>query len=155
MSADLLRARILVIWIAGVVLSYLLLISGVLFGSRDLTYPNIGDSARDLAAVVAPTLLMLLTHYFVAKPTPGQTYIALILSAVYVAAFTAITAAVAFWLDVDQPGNHQYAAINHFSWLSPWQPLVVGPTFYIFGITRAGGRQRARKSAAKDEVSQP
>jgi len=137
MTIDDLRSRILQIWIAGIVLSYVMLTGAAIMRLYRLSFDDIAASSRDLSTIVAPTVLMIVGHYFVDRqtnvtPTPGQVRIVLLLSALYVIGFVAITAVMLFveGSKINQPG------INNYSWLAPWQPVVVGPTFYIFGVSK-------------------
>lgn len=137
MTVDTLRSRILAIWIGGTVVSYVILVIVGLLRLHGLHFEDLADTSRNLSLVVAPTLLMLLGHYFVdrqphVETTVGQQRLVLVISIVYVCAFVGITAVTTISpsIKIDQPG------INHYLLLNPWQPVVVGPIFYVFGASR-------------------
>jgi hypothetical protein len=94
---------------------------------------ELGPVTKALASAVSPTLLALVSSYFVVKPqqlrvTRGQRMTALIISYTYLFAVFALSVGpFIFGLPHEQCGNENLAL------LAPWQGIIAAPVAYLFG----------------------
>ena len=155
MTLDRLRAHVILSWLSCALLCTVSILAAGLKGVQGLTWAELGPTARNLSTAIAPSMLTMVGQYFVdqrreVQLTPGQRSVVLALSYAYLVAVLGITLITIYapGVPIDQGG------VNNFSWLSPWQPVVIGPIFFIYGAadrrrSPASGKAKLPNNAAQ------
>jgi hypothetical protein len=145
---DKLRTHVILAWTITLVSSLGLVIMYKMLPGRTTSWNDLSGTVRNASATLVPTLLLMVGYFFVddlkeVSVSPGQKTIALVLSYSYLGAVLGTTAYSLFTAELlNQTG------VDHYSWLSLYQPLVVGPLFYIFGSARKATRAKGTKKTA-------